>query len=62
VRIYRDVLVGVDAPGNNADQIVFENNMGYFPLAPGVNDAAQLGRQGVNGSVAVLNNYLPQGL
>jgi len=62
VRIYRDWIVGVDAPGGNADGIVFENNMGYFPPAPGQNDQAQIGRQGINGSVAILDNYLPEGL
>lgn len=62
VRYYRDMLVGVDAPAIGADRIVFQNNMGYFPRVPGQDDAAQLGRQGVNGSVAILNNYLPQGL
>lgn len=62
VRAYRDWIVGVDAPAKSADQIVFENNLGYFPSVPGYDDAAQIGRQGINGSVAILNNYLPQGL
>ncbi|MGH7992445.1 MAG: right-handed parallel beta-helix repeat-containing protein [Limisphaerales bacterium] len=62
VRVYQDMLVGVDAPAINADRIVFENNMGYFPRMPGENDAAQIGRQGINGGVAILNNYLPEGL
>ena len=62
VRVYRTWIVGVDAPGANADGMVFENNMGYFPPAPGQDDQAQIGRQGINGSVAVLDNYLPDGL
>jgi len=60
VRDYRDWIVGVDAPSISADQIVFKNNLGY--PARGENDAVQIGRQGVNGNVAILNNYLPQGL
>jgi hypothetical protein len=62
VRLYRDWIVGVDAPGGNADGIVFENNMGYFPPTSGQDDQAQIGRQGINGSVAILDNYLPEGL
>jgi hypothetical protein len=62
VRFYRDWIVGVDYPAINADGIVFKNNMGYSTQVAGEDDAAQLGRQGINGSVAILNNYLPQGL
>jgi hypothetical protein len=62
VRSYTDWVVGVDVPGINADDIVFENNMGYFPESSNVDDAAQIGRDGVNGGVAVLNNFLPAGL
>lgn len=62
VRPYRDWIVGVDAPALYADQIVFENNLGYFSSTPGLDDSAQIGRQGINGGVAILNNYLPQGL
>jgi hypothetical protein len=62
VRAYSDWIVGVDAPAISADQIVFENNMGYFPESSNLDDAAQIGRDGVNGSVAILNNYLPAGL
>jgi len=36
--------------------------MGYFPPTPGQVDQAQIGRQGINGSVAILDNYLPEGL
>jgi hypothetical protein len=61
-RAYRDWIVGVDAPAISADQIVFENNMGYFPLSPSQNDLAQFGREGVNGSIAIQNNYLPAGI
>jgi hypothetical protein len=62
VRFYRDWIVGVDFPAISADDIVFKNNMGYPSQTAVENDAAQLGRQGLNGSVAILNNYLPQGL
>jgi hypothetical protein len=62
MRFYRDMIVGVDYPAISADDIVFKNNMGYTPRLAGDHDAAQLGRDGINGSVAILNNYLPQGL
>jgi Right handed beta helix region len=61
-RAYRDWIVGVDTPATCADQIVFEDNLGYFPESPALDDAAQIGRDGVNGSVALLDNYLPSGL
>lgn len=62
MRPYRDWLAGVDAPAITADKIVLKNNMGYFPpQAPGYSQV-QVGRGGINGSVALLNNYLPQGL
>src|SRR5439155_12585646 len=62
VRVYRDWIVGVDAPAVGADRIVVKNNMGYFGPDSGARDQVQIGRQGVNGSVALLNNYFPQGL
>ena len=62
VRPYRDWIVGADAPALKADRIVFNNNMGYVPAESSVPEEVQIGRQGVNGSVSVLNNYLPQGL
>jgi hypothetical protein len=62
VRAYIDWIVGVDAPSTSADQIVFENNMGYFLSSPGANNLAQFGRDGVNGSVTIRNNYLPAGI
>lgn len=62
IRPYRDWIVGVDAPATTADQIVFEHNLGYFPESPTLDDATQIGRDGVNGSVALLDNYLPAGL
>jgi hypothetical protein len=61
VRYYRDWVVGVDAPSISANRIVFENNLGYF-LPSGEEDQVQIGRQGVNGKVTILNNYLPPGL
>ncbi|MBU6400762.1 MAG: right-handed parallel beta-helix repeat-containing protein [Verrucomicrobia bacterium] len=59
VRVYRDWLVGVDPPAISADRIVFKNNLGYCTAAFAPNDQVQIGRYGVNGSVALLNNYLP---
>ncbi len=61
VRFYRDWVVGVDAPSTYADHIVFENNLGYF-LPSGEDNLVQIGRQGINGTVTVVNNYLPPGL
>jgi hypothetical protein len=61
VRAYRDWIVGVDAPALTADRIILKNNMGYYPSS-GAYDQVEIGRQGINGSVALLNNYLPQGL
>jgi len=62
VRPYRDWIVGVDAPALSADQMVLKNNMGYVPPASRTPEEVEIGRQGSNGSVALLNNYLPQGL
>jgi hypothetical protein len=62
IRFYRDWIVGVDEPAIGTDGIIFENNMGYPPRTIGEDDATQIGRQGINGSVTILNNYLPQGL
>ncbi len=62
VRNYRDWIVGVDAPALGADGIILKNNMGYYTPGSGALEQVQIGREGVNGSVALLNNYLPQGL
>lgn len=62
VRTYRDWIVGVDAPGTSADKIILKNNMGYYPPGSPAFNQVQIGRDGVNGSVALLNNYFPQGL
>ena len=62
VRFYRDWVVGVDAPALNADRIVFENNMGYSPPKPDQENLVQIGRQGLNGSMVILSNYLPEGM
>jgi hypothetical protein len=57
VRVYRDWIVGVDEPAASADDIILKNNMGCLsPLQ------AEIGRQGINGRVALWNNYFPQGL
>jgi hypothetical protein len=62
VRAYRDWIVGVDPPGANADDIVLRNNMGYYAPGSLTLEQVQIGRHGVNGIVALLNNYWPQGL
>ena len=62
VRRYADWIVGVDAPAIQADGIVLKNNMAYLPPALAAADQVQIGREGINGSVAILNNYLPLGL
>ena len=62
VRAYRDWIVGVDLPGSSADKIVLKNNMGYSQPASAHYEQVEIGREGINGSVALLNNYLPQGL
>jgi hypothetical protein len=62
VRRYPDWIIGVDAPAIQADQIVLKHNMGYFPPGSTAHDQVEIGREGFNGSVALLNNYLPLGL
>jgi hypothetical protein len=61
-RRYPDWIVGVDAPAIHADRIVLKNNMAYLPPASAAQDHVQIGREGINGSVALLNNYLPLSL
>jgi hypothetical protein len=62
IRPYRDWVVGVDSPAIGADGIVLRNNMGY--LAPGspTLTQAQMGRDGLNGEIGLLDNYLPMGV
>jgi hypothetical protein len=62
VRTYRDWIVGVDKPALSADLIVLKNNMGYYPPGSAAFNQVQIGRQQTNGSVALVNNYFPQGL
>lgn len=64
VRRYADWIVGVDAPAVQADTIVLKSNMGYVTPASAAldGDPVQIGRAGINGSVALLDNYLPLGL
>ncbi len=62
VRAYRDWIIGVDAPATGADGIVLKNNMGYYPPGSRAYEEVQIGRGGVNGSVALVNNYWPQKL
>jgi len=61
MRPYRDWIVGVDAPAVSADRMMLKNNMGYVPQGSGDPEEVEIGRQAANGSVSVLNNYLPQG-
>jgi hypothetical protein len=62
VRSYRDWIVGADAPAIGADKMLLKNNMGYFPPGSAGYEQVLIGRQGVNGTVTLLNNYWPQGL
>jgi hypothetical protein len=62
VRSYRDWIVGVDTPALGADNIVLKANMGYYQAGSRSYEEVQIGRQGLNGSVALLNNYFPQRL
>jgi hypothetical protein len=60
VRRYRDWVVGVDAPALAADNLVLKGNMGYYRPGSRSYEEVQIGREGLNGSVALLNNYWPQ--
>jgi hypothetical protein len=62
VRAYRDWIVGVEPPAISADDILLEENMGYFHASPAQDNQVQIGRLGVNGFVTVMNNYFPPGL
>ena len=62
IRAYRDWVVGIDSPSVGADNIVFKNNMGYLTPGSSTYTQVQLGRDGVNGTVAVTGNYMPLGL
>lgn len=60
-RRFRDYIVGVDAPAIQTDRVTFINNMGYYQAGSRTIAQVQIGRDGVNGSVVVSNNYLPLG-
>jgi hypothetical protein len=62
VRAYRDWIVGADTPAIGADKMLLKNNMGYFPPGSAGYEHVLIGRQGINGTVTLLNNYWPQGL
>lgn len=62
VRAYRDWIIGIDTPAASADRIVMKNNMGYLSPFSEAYDDVQIGREGINGSLALLNNYLPLAL
>jgi hypothetical protein len=62
VRPYRDWIAGVDSPALYADGIVLGNNMGYLPPGETIQPELQIGRDNVNGSVVLTNNYMPLGL
>jgi hypothetical protein len=62
VRPYRDWIVGVDSPALYADNIVLRNNMGYRLPDLSTQTEAQIGRDSINGSLVVTDNYLPLGL
>ena len=62
LRGYQDWIVGVDVPALSADNILLQSNMGYVAPGSKVLRQVEIGRQGTNGYVALLDNYLPQGL
>ena len=57
-RVYRDWIIGVDAPSVSSDAIVFKHNMGYHVPGSRTTPQAQLGREGVNGHLVATDNYL----
>ncbi len=62
VRSYRDWIVGVDLPALYADRIVLNDNMGFRVPTLDTQPEAQIGRDAINGSVVLTDNYLPLGL
>src|SRR5262245_17834445 len=62
VRAYRDWIIGVDYPALYADNIVVQNNMGYRPPGVYAYSELQIGRDSVNRSVVLKDNYMPLGL
>jgi hypothetical protein len=61
-RRFRDFLVGVDSPAVRADNVTFDNNMGYYIPGSKTLPQVQIGREGINGTLRMRNNYLPQGV
>ena len=61
-RPYRDWIIGVDAPALKADNITLRNNMGYLTPNPTTLPQVQLGREQLNGYLALASNYWPQPL
>ena len=62
VRSYQDWVIGVDSPSSRADRIVFKNNMGYRRPGSPAYSQVEMGRQGVNGTLTMSDNYMPLGL
>ncbi len=62
VRDYRDWIVGVDFPAQYADGITLQDNMGFLTPGSTVRPEVQIGRGLTNGSVVLVNNYMPLGL
>jgi parallel beta-helix repeat protein len=62
VRGYQDWVIGADSPSRYADQIVFKNNMGYRRPGSPAYSQVEMGREGVNGTVTMSENYMPLGL
>jgi hypothetical protein len=62
VRRYWDWIIGVEPPALGADRIILRNNMSYRPTISTALDEVLIGWFGINGSVALLDNYLPLGL
>jgi len=62
VRAYRDWVIGTDAPSRYVDRIVFKNNLGYRRPGSATYEQVEIGREGVNGTLTMTDNYLPLGL
>lgn len=61
-RRYRDWIVGTDAPAGAADAIQFLENFGYHHTGSPSLPQVQIGRDGTNGTVVIMGNYMRLGL
>ncbi len=58
----REISDNLAFNASGANFHIYENATNYYPPASAAYREVQIGRDGVNGSVALLNNYLPQEL